>query len=144
THYTLTIPAAATAGVPITATVTALDAFNNTASGYAGTVHFTNTDEAGIPPGGATLVSGVKTFNSGATLQTAGSRTITATDTVTGSITGTSASITVSAAGATHYSVSAPGSATAGSAFSVTVTALDAFNNTATGYAGTVHFTKSD
>ena len=45
---------------------------------------------------------------------------------------------------ATHFSVSAPASATAGSAFSFTVTALDQFNNTTTGYAGTVHFTSSD
>jgi hypothetical protein len=33
---------------------------------------------------------------------------------------------------------------TAGTAFAVTVTALDAFGNVATGYRGTVHFTSSD
>jgi hypothetical protein len=36
------------------------------------------------------------------------------------------------------------GSPTAGSPFGVTVTALDAFGNVATGYTGTVHFTSSD
>ena len=45
---------------------------------------------------------------------------------------------------ATHFSVVAPGTATAGTAISITVTALDASNATATGYTGTVHFTSSD
>src|SRR6266851_4312979 len=45
---------------------------------------------------------------------------------------------------ATHFSVTAPASATAGSAFSITVTALTASNTTATSYTGTVHFTSSD
>src|SRR5204863_6609045 len=93
-------------------------------------------------PGNSALSNGTGTFS--ATLATAGSQTITATDTTTGSITGTSNVITVSAAAATHFTVSAPASATAGSAFNFTVTALDQFNNTATGYAGTVHFTSSD
>src|SRR5207237_9222685 len=52
--------------------------------------------------------------------------------------------ITVSAGAATHFAVSAPSSATAGSAFNFTVTAQDQFNNTATAYGGTVHFTSSD
>jgi hypothetical protein len=47
-------------------------------------------------------------------------------------------------AAATHFSVSAPTSAVAGSAFNVTVTALDANNNVVTNYSGTVHFTSSD
>lgn len=46
--------------------------------------------------------------------------------------------------GVTHYSVTAPASATAGSSFSVTVTALDAANATFASYTGTVHFTSSD
>jgi hypothetical protein len=40
--------------------------------------------------------------------------------------------------------VSAPATATAGSAFTFTVTALDAGNHTATSYSGMVHFTSSD
>src|SRR5207253_908852 len=144
THYSVSAPGSATAGSAFTVTVTALDAFNNTATGYAGTVHFTSSDGAATLPADSTLVSGVKTFSSAVTLKTAGGQTVTATDTISNSITGTSNTVTVSAAAATHYSVSAPGSATAGNSFSFTVTALDAFNNTATGYAGTVHFTSSD
>src|SRR5438477_574864 len=78
------------------------------------------------------------------TLKTSCNQTVTETENVTGSITGTTCTIAVRAPAATHYSVTAPASATAGTAFSITVTALDQFNNTATGYAGTVHFTSSD
>src|SRR5207249_3895256 len=88
------------------------------------------------------LVNGVGSFIT--TLKTVGSQTLTATDTASSSITGTSGAIAVAAAAATHLGVSAPGAATAGGAFSVTVTALDQFNNTAKGYTGTVHFTRTD
>jgi len=45
---------------------------------------------------------------------------------------------------ATHFSVAAPASVNAGTAFNLTVTALDASNNVVTGYSGTVHFTSTD
>src|SRR5438094_7019034 len=45
---------------------------------------------------------------------------------------------------ATHFSISAPANAVPTTPFNVTVTALDASNNTATGYNGTAHFTSSD
>ncbi|MGH9711792.1 MAG: InlB B-repeat-containing protein [Candidatus Acidiferrales bacterium] len=54
------------------------------------------------------------------------------------------ASGTIAAGPATHFLVSAPGTATAGTAFNVTVTAQDASNNTATGYTSIVHFTSTD
>jgi hypothetical protein len=142
THFGVSAPATATAGSAFTFTVTALDAFNNSANSYAGTVHFTSSDSAATLPSNATLTSGTGTFS--ATLTTAGSETLTATDTVSASTTGTSPAITVSASAATHLKVTAPASATAGTAITVTVTALDASNNTATGYTGTVHFTSSD
>ena len=86
--------------------------------------------------------AGVHTFT-GLTLKTAGSQTVTATDTVTSSITG-SATVAVSPAAASTLVVTAPASATTGAPFSVTVTAKDPYGNTATGYTGTVHFTSSD
>jgi hypothetical protein len=55
-----------------------------------------------------------------------------------------SAQVTVATATLDHFDVSAPASSTAGSAFSATVTARDAGNNTLTGYVGTVHFTSTD
>ena len=140
----VTASTSATARTAFAFTVTALDATNNIATGYTGTVHFTSSDgAAGVTlPANSMLTNGVGTFS--ATLRTAGSQTITATDTMTASITGTSNTIAVSAASATHFAVSAPASATNGTAFNFTVTALDQFNNTATSYGGTVHFTSSD
>ncbi len=142
THLSLSAPSAATAGASSNFTVRALDAFGNLDTGYTGTVHFTSTDGAAILPADSTLTNGVGSLTF--TMKTAGNQTVTATDTVTASITGTTANIGVNSAAATHFVVSAPASAMEGIASSVTVTALDAFNNTATGYAGTVAFSSSD
>jgi hypothetical protein len=148
THFSITTPASTTAGSAFDFTLTALD--ENVVTGYTGTVHFTTTDAGAgsTVPANYTFVgagAGVKTLTGGATLVTAGNQTLTATDTVTASITGSSGNILVSAAAATHVSVTTPSSATtAGRQFSFTVTALDQFDNVATGYSGTMHFTSSD
>jgi hypothetical protein len=85
----------------------------------------------------------VHTFS--ATLRTAGSQSLTATDTVTGSISGTQSGVAVSPAAAVAFTVSGfPSPVAAGAAGSFTVIARDAYGNTATGYTGTVHFTSSD
>ena len=52
-------------------------------------------------------------------------------------MTGTSNPITVSLGSGLRFAVSAPAAATVGAAFAFNVTAVDQFNNTATGYAGT-------
>jgi len=142
TRYSLTVPVNATAGTAFSVTVRAVDAYGNTATSYAGTVHFTSSDPLAVLPANATLTNGTKTFS--ATLKTAGNQTITATDTVTSSITGTSGAINVTSGTATKFTVTAASTATAGTPINVTVTALDAFNNTATTYAGTIHFTSND
>src|SRR2546426_651078 len=126
TPVAVSAPSTATAGTAFNFTVTALDQFNNTATGYAGAVHITSSDGQATLPGNYTFTTGtsgdngVHTFS--AALITLGSQTLTATDTTTSSITGTSGSIAVSAAAATHVAVSAPSTATAGTAFSFTVT----------------------
>jgi hypothetical protein len=136
----------ATAGVAGTVTVTAFDPFGNVATGYSGIVHFTSTDTAAVLPANYTFTAadaGVHTF--GATLKTAGSRTITATDTVTATITGSQAAIAVVAATATTLSVTGlPASSVAGAVGSLTVTARDGFGNVVLGYTGTIHFTSTD
>lgn len=145
THFSVSAPATATVGSGFTVTVTAQDAANATATGYAGTVHITSSDGTATLPADATLVNGVGTFS--VTLNTTGSKTVTATDTVTAAITGTSGAIVVGAmppGPATHFLVVAPANATAGQSVNVTVTAQDAANATATSYAGTVHITSSD
>src|SRR5215472_2610347 len=143
THLLLSSSTTATVGTAFNVTVTALDASNNTVTTYSGTVHFTSTDVQAMLPSDVTLTNGTKSFS--VTLKTAGNQTITATDTVHPSITGTSSSISVSGiAAATHFSITTPANATAGTPFNVTVTALDASNNTVTTYSGTVHFTSTD
>jgi len=141
TSLSVSAPATAAAGTSFNFAVTALDTWNNVATSYSGTVHFASTDGQAALPADSTLTNGTGTFS--ATLKTAGEQTITAADTVNTSISGISGPINVSGA-ATHFSVNAPNTATAGSAFDFTVTALDALNNVATSYSGTVHFTSSD
>ena len=89
-------PANATAGSAFDVTVTAVDGAGNTVPSYTGTVTFTTTDpDTGVVvPADYTFTTGgggdngVHTFSSGFVLQTPGSQTITATDTVTATITG--------------------------------------------------------
>ena len=140
-------PSPSTAGAAHSVTVTADDAYDNPATGYTGTVHFTSSDGQAVLPADYTFTggdAGTHTF-SGVALKTAGSQSITATDTATSSITGTQSGISVLSSTATTLAVSGfPTPDTAGAAHNVTVTAKDAFGNTATGYLGTVHFTSSD
>ena len=95
TAFIVTAPATATSGTPFNFTVTAVDQFNNPFPGYAGTVHFTSSDGTANLPADTTLVAGTGTFP--ATLNAVGTWTITATDTVTPAITGTSAGIVTTA-----------------------------------------------
>ena len=55
----------------------------------------------------------------------------------------TSSTLTVSPAAASSFTLSTPGTQTAGTAFSETITAHDAYGNVATGYTGsqTITFT---
>src|SRR5207248_689123 len=100
------------------------------------------SDGQAVLPAGSSLSNGSGIFN--VTLKTSGNRTVTATDSVNGSVTGTSGTIVVSGGAAVSFTVSSPSNATAGSAFSFTVTALDQFNNIATGSTAMVHFTSTD
>jgi hypothetical protein len=134
----VTGPATATAGTPFDVTMTAVDPFGQTAVGYTGTVTFSSAD-----PYGATLPAdytftladgGVHPFAGGATLYTAGTPDVTATDTVTSSITG-SAFVTVNPAAADHLLfLQQPTDTAAGQTISpVSVEVVDAFGNVETG-----------
>lgn len=81
-------PASTAAGAPLTITVTARDAGGNPASSYAGTVHFTSSDEQAILPSDAPLTHGVGTFI--VTFKNSGSQNIAATDTLITKITASS------------------------------------------------------
>jgi uncharacterized repeat protein (TIGR01451 family) len=105
THFTVSAAASVPAGTAFSFTVIALDASNSIDTGYAGAVHFTSTDAQAVLPADFTMANGTGTFS--ATLRTAGAQTITATDTVTAFITGTSNTITVGAVQATQAIASA-------------------------------------
>src|SRR5207253_2598695 len=135
-------PASVTAGTGGTFTVTAYDAYGNVATGYTGTLHFSSSDGQAALPDDVTLTNGTGTFS--ATLKTAGTQSVTATDTANAALGGSQAGITVSPAAASMLVVSAPSTVTAGVPFTLTVTLLDAYGNVATGYLGTVQFGSSD
>jgi hypothetical protein len=141
--------APATAGTPFDLTVTALDPFGNVATSFQGMVHLTSNDPAkGVSlPADYTFApgdNGIHTFPGEVTLLTAGQRTITVTDPpLVHGPSGTNMVI-VQPAAASQLFISAPTTVTAGSAFKVTVTARDPYNNIATGFTGTVHFVSSD
>ena len=119
THLTVTPSTnSVTAGNSFSLTVTARDQYNNVATGYTGTAHFTSTDGGGsvVLPNSYTFVSGdngVHTFTNGVTLVTAGSQSVTATDVGTSTITGNTGSIVVTPAAATHLAIGPQPSATA-------------------------------
>jgi hypothetical protein len=112
-----------TPGAAFNVTVTAEDVNSNKTTAYAGTVAITSTDSAAGLPTSSTLTAGVKTFS--VTLNTGGSWTVTATDTVSTGITGVSSSITVNTPetiAATSPTVAYTGSSPAGLSTDYTVT----------------------
>ncbi|WP_343787919.1 Ig-like domain-containing protein [Dokdonella soli] len=102
-NYVVSAPTAISAGTAFTFTVTAKNPSGNkgTDIAYVGTVHFTSSDPGATFPADFTYVPEDQgTYRFTATLNSAGSQTITATDTLNGSIVGTSSSINVSAVAA--------------------------------------------
>ena len=85
------------AGVAHNYSVTAVDYTGAPATGYTGTVVITSSDSAAKLPSSAALSSGQGTFS--VTLNTLGYQTVTASDSSTDSITGTTPSINVTANG---------------------------------------------
>src|SRR5579863_9513757 len=124
THFSVSASASAAAGTAFNFTVTPLDGAKNVGT-YSGTVHFASTDPRAVLPADTTVAANGK-LSFTATLDTLGNQTITATDTVTASITGTSNQIVVAVGPASHLSVVGPASIVAGTSFNFTVTALDA------------------
>ena len=152
-------PTAQTAGTAFNVTVTAVDAYWNFIALVTDTVGITSSDANAILPANAALVAGTKNFS--VTLQTAGSRTVTASDiTDVGTAPGTSSPILVNPAAFTKLQLLVPGeSATPGTpngksgtptvictetAFQVTVNGVDAYWNLVSGATDTVRITSSD
>ena len=138
--FAVVAPSTATAGTSFSVTVTAEDAFGNTVTTYDGGATLTSSDgQAVILPAQPVLIDG--TADVTMTLDRAGTITLTA---ASGTATGTSGPIVDGPAAACTFAVVAPSTATAGTSFSVTVTAEDAFGNTVTTYDGGATLTSSD
>src|SRR5262249_48218960 len=123
-----------------------VDPFGQTALGYRGTAHFASSDGQADLPSDYTFVAadnGVHTFTGGVTLKTAGNQTVTATDTTSSSITG-STTVSGTPAAADPILITGPDSASAGTPLDLVVTIQDAYGNTVTGYTGTVTFATDD
>jgi len=111
THLAMNGPGSTNTRATFNVTVSALDAANNVSAGYSGTVHFTSSDAQAKLPADSALAAGTGNFS--ATLETAGTQTLTATDTTSASINGVS-SIGVTAATVLTISSSPPASGTVG------------------------------
>jgi len=139
-QFLVAAPQTATAGAPLSITLTAADAYKNTATGYAGGKTLTWSGPGNAPDGRApgypanpvTFTAGVAT-NLPVTLYRAETTTLTA---AADTITGTSGTFPVLAAAASQFAVSTPSPQTAGAQFTVTVSALDAYKNAVNGYTG--------
>jgi hypothetical protein len=138
-------PSPARAGSMNTFTVRASDAYGNVATGYTGTIHFTSTDAKAVLPDDYTFKvedNGSQVF--AAVLKTAGTQRLIATDTTAADLTGFQ-TVTVTSAPVDHLLVNGfPSPTVAGSVHTFTVSARDVYDNIATDYRGTVHFTSSD
>lgn len=142
THLVVSASSTAGAGYQLPITVSATDANGNVVTGFQGTVHLLSSDTQADLPDSYTFTSadaGVHTFD--VTLKTSGTRTISAYD-CDDQLEG-STSVNVSAAAVSKLQIYEK-AATLGVAHDVYVIGRDAFNNIATSYNGTVHFSSSD
>jgi len=139
TAFALTNPGTQTVGSAFSLGVTAVDTYGNMAISYTGTQSITITGASNSPnstaptlPTSASFVSGGATI-SGIVLTNAASTNLTVTQ---GAISGSSGAFTVNATSATAFAVANPGTQVAGSSFSLGVTAIDTYGNTATSFTG--------
>jgi hypothetical protein len=132
-----------TAATAITVTLTAIDAYGNQTTSYAGAKTLAWSGASNSPsghapeyPAGATTVTftsgvgkatGIKLYNAAPTTLTVNEGS---------SVEGTSGVFTVKAAATKKFTLTAPSEAIAGSAFSVTLTADDEYGNQTTSYGG--------
>jgi hypothetical protein len=137
--FSVPTPSEQEAGTSFNVILTATDEWGNTATSYAGKKTVTWSEPANSPSGKAPGYTAAITFTAGVgaaaatKLYDAQSTTLKAKE---GTIEGTSGAFTVKAAVAKKFTVPAPAEQEAGAAFNVTLTAIDEYSNTATGYTG--------
>lgn len=136
--FSLPTPTEKEASVAFNETVTAWDAWHNTAKSYVGAKAIAWSGPANAPNGLAPLYPATVTFAAGVgtasiKLYDAQTTTLKASD---GTTEGISSSFTVKAAATKKFSVPTPSEQEAGVAFNVTLTATDEWGNLAKAYAG--------
>lgn len=128
-RYTVSIPSPAAVGTPVVATVKALDATDQAASGYSGQANLTSSDPLASLSSPVTFTAGVASPS--VTFFTMGTQSLTATDTAAPSVTGNgSTTVTPGAPAGLVFQVQ-PTNTVAGVAVSpsVTVRIVDAYGN---------------
>ena len=135
----------AEAGLAITVTVQAIDSNGKVVPSYTGTIQFSSTDpQAVLPTSGTAFTAGdqgVRTFDSGVQLKTAGQRDVQVSD---GVISG-SKSITVTPGPANSFTLALTTTlTTTGEPITIGVTVWDSYGNIAENYKGPVSITSSD
>ncbi|MCA9063153.1 MAG: VCBS repeat-containing protein, partial [Planctomycetaceae bacterium] len=145
-RFTISTTSDASVGVSQQVTVTATDAYGNLIDNYTGTVRFASSDpQARLPQeySFSNKDGGTQVFS--ATFNTIGPQSISVIDIDVPSISTTRSGISVTAlrSQVADFSITS-GTATAGQALTVVVSARDSSGNVISGYTGTVSFSSSD
>jgi hypothetical protein len=141
-HFVFNTIGTQTAGKAFSITITAKDAYGNTVKNYAGSTTLTETGGGAggtVSPSLVTFTNGVYTGNAYVTKSGTGV-TITATY---GSTSSASNMFTVNPGALSTFVFNTIGTQTAGKAFSITITAKDAYGNTVTSFASSVGLSAS-
>lgn len=137
-QFTFSATSEPTAGTAFNVSLTAIDEWGNTTTGYAGSKTLSWSGPSSSPSGKAPTYPATVTFTAGvgtASIKLYDSQSTTL-KAVEGAIEGMSGVLSVKAAAVKKLTVPTPVEQEAGVAFNVTLTAIDEYGNVATGYAG--------
>lgn len=125
------------AGQPFALVVTAKDNYNNTVTGFTGTVSLSDLTGTISPQVSGAFSQGV--WNGNVTVTQVRNQNVISVQHSSGSETGQSNAFDMVSSSVDHFEIATIGSPkTAGNAFQLTITAKDAQNNTVTTFSGTV------
>jgi hypothetical protein len=141
--FAVTLPAVAETGQTVNVSAAAVDALGTPLASYGGTATVTSDDPLATLPATVTFAAGHATFP--VTFGSVGAHGVIVTDDAGTSFTGSGATVVgAPGGGPAAFHLAAPASAVAGTPVTVTVSAVDAFGNLATGYAGSATLASSD
>jgi hypothetical protein len=136
-------PSPVTSGTSQSFSVTAYDPYGNVATGYTGTIYFTSSDPQALLPLNFTFIAvDAGTYSFTATLNTIGTQSIRATDTVASAIKGIESGILVQAGGGPRPLIAA--GAADGTPPGLILTLISPYANQALGGLGSFSFASND